>query len=519
MQGNIEKQIKNLALRGMTMYRQPSNQLKIEDFVLPFEGKLNPENRWVKLSKLIPWEEIEKDYAELFPSSTGTEAKPLRMALGALLIKEKCGYSDRETVEQIMENPYLQFFIGLERYQDDKAPFDPSLMVHFRKRLDKETMMEINEMICQQEKQPFEAEVEKENKKSKEPQDPGEPPVSGGTPEDMTQTTQPTRKGKLLLDATCAPADVRYPTDLSLLNEAREKTEAIIDALHHVNLGLKKKPRTYRKKARKQYLTVAKQRKPQTKTIRKAIGKQLGYVGRNLKTIDSLLSLEGHGHLSRRQCKNLETIRTLYQQQRTMYTLKSHQIDDRIVSISQSHIRPIVRGKAKASTEFGAKVAISMVDGYMYVDELSWDPFNESVNLEQAVEDYKKRFGYYPEAILADQIYRNRDNRAFCKKKGIRLSGPALGRRKVDETKKTERLEIQDMSERNAVEGGFGVGKRRYGLGRIMARLKETVESVIMLQFIVMNLEHRLRVLFYPFYVFFLRRMQDLLKLSIPVMN
>ncbi|WP_434512794.1 IS5 family transposase [Desulfitobacterium sp. AusDCA] len=501
------------------MYRQPSGQLKIEDFVLPFEGKLNSENRWVKLSKLIPWEEIEKNYAQLFPSNTGTEAKSLRIALGALIIKEKCGYSDRETVEQIKENPYLQYFIGFDRYQDDKDPFDPSLMVHFRKRLDKDTMMAINEMICQYEKHPVQAVEEGKNKEPKDPQDPGEPPVSGGGQEDRSKTTEPTHKGKLLLDATCAPADVRYPTDLSLLNEAREKTEAIIDALYHGNLGLKKKPRTYRKKARKHYLTIAKQRKPQTKAIRKAIGKQLGYVGRNLKTIDYLLSLEGHGRLNRRQSQHLETIRTLYQQQRTMYTLKIHQIDDRIVSISQPHIRPIVRGKAKASTEFGAKVAISMVDGYMVVDELSWDPFNESVNFQQAVEGYKKRFGYYPEAVLADQIYRNRDNRAYCKKHGIRLSGPALGRPKAGEAKRAERLEIQDMSERNAVEGGFGVGKRRYGLGRIMARLKETAESVIMLQFIVMNLEHRLRVLFYPFYIFVLRRLQGLLKQPISVLS
>lgn len=238
-----------------------------------------------------------------------------------------------------------------------------------------------------------------------------------------------------------------------------------------------------------------------------------------MKTIDHLLSLEGHGSLSRRQRQNLETIHTLYQQQRTMYTLKIHQVPDRIVSISQPHIRPIVRGKAKASTEFGAKVAVSMVGGYMYVDELSWDPFNESVNLEQAVEDYKKRFGYYPEAVLADQIYRNCDNRAFCKKNGIRLSGPALGRPKAGEEKKKDQLELQDMSERNEVEGGFGVGKRRYGLGRIMARLKETAESVIVLQFIIMNLEHRLRVLFYPFYLFFLGRTQSLIKLSRPVMN
>lgn len=235
-------------------------------------------------------------------------------------------------------------------------------------------------------------------------------------------------------------------------------------------------------------------------------------MGRNLKTIDHLLSFEGHGSLSQRQTKHLETIRTLYQQQRTMYTLKRHQVDHRIVSISQPHIRPIVRGKATAATEFGAKVAISMVNGYMYVDELSWDPFNESVNLQQAVEDYKKRFGYYPEAVLADQIYRNRNNRAFCKKEGIRLSGPRLGRPKAGETRNMERVELQDMGERNAVESGFGVGKRRYGLARIMAHLKETSESVIVLQFIVMNLEHRLRVLFYPFYIFVLRWVQTIFR-------
>ena len=85
MQGNIEKLAKNLAHRRMTMYRKPSTQMKIEDFILPFEGKLNPENRWVKLSKVIPWEKIEENYAQLFPSGTGTEAKPLRMALGSLL--------------------------------------------------------------------------------------------------------------------------------------------------------------------------------------------------------------------------------------------------------------------------------------------------------------------------------------------------------------------------------------------------------------------------------------------------
>lgn len=88
------------------MYKKANK--KQLSFLLPFDGKSDPENRWVKLSEIIPWDDIEEKYAELFPANCGMPAKPLRMALGALIIKEKCGFSDRETVEQIKENPYLQ---------------------------------------------------------------------------------------------------------------------------------------------------------------------------------------------------------------------------------------------------------------------------------------------------------------------------------------------------------------------------------------------------------------------------
>ena len=113
------------------MYLKTERQLPLENFYLPFGGQLDPENRWVKLSKLIPWDVIEDKYAALFAkNNTGAPAKPVRMALGALLIKEKGGFSDEEVVEQIKENPYLQYFIGLPEFQKE-APFDPSMMVHW----------------------------------------------------------------------------------------------------------------------------------------------------------------------------------------------------------------------------------------------------------------------------------------------------------------------------------------------------------------------------------------------------
>ncbi len=179
-----------------------------------------------------------------------------------------------------------------------------------------------------------------------------------------------------------------------------------------------------------------------------------------------------------------------------MYKSKKHNISDRIVSLSQPWVRPIVRGKAKDKTEFGAKVAISLVDGYTTIERLSWDNFNEGTDLIASVENYKDRFGYYPEAVIADKIYRNRENIAYCKKWGIRLSGPPLGRPKASEKKRQTCQEREDARIRNAVEGKFGEGKRCYGLARITARLKETSKTVIAMQFLVMNLEHKLRVLF-----------------------
>ena len=130
------------------MYREESEkQQKLEDFYMPFGGHLNEENRWAILSKKVPWQEIEKDYKEkLGNTEMGAPAKSLRMALGSLIIKEKLQISDREVVEQIRENPYLQYFVGLDGYKDE-APFDASMMVHFRKRLDGKLIQKTNEIL------------------------------------------------------------------------------------------------------------------------------------------------------------------------------------------------------------------------------------------------------------------------------------------------------------------------------------------------------------------------------------
>ncbi len=150
-----------------------------------------------------------------------------------------------------------------------------------------------------------------------------------------------------------------------------------------------------------------------------------------------------------------------------------NKINDRLVSVSQPHVRPIKRGKAGSSTEFGAKLSASVVDGYCFLDNLQWDNFNESCDLIEQIQAYKKRFGYYPASVHADKIYRNRKNIRFCKEHGIRLSGTPLGRPTKDKSKMTASKKItrQDEIERIPIEGKFGQAKRRFSLSRIMASL------------------------------------------------
>ena len=167
-----------------------------------------------------------------------------------------------------------------------------------------------------------------------------------------------------------------------------------------------------------------------------------------------------------------------------MYDKRSRRIDNRIVSITQPYVRPIVRGKARADVEFGAKVAVSLVDGYVMMEELSWDAFHEGNTLQQSVEAYHQRHGCYPEAVIADKIYRTRENRRYCKERNIRLSGPRLGRPPKHESAAEKQQAKQEASERNEIEGKRGEGKRPYGLGLIQARLQQTSETVIALQFL-----------------------------------
>ena len=452
-----------------------------------FETKLVGDNRWEKLSEVIPWDEMADAYYKSLTVGMGRPAKDARLVIGAVIIKHKLKLSDEETIEQIRENPYLQYFVGFSEFQKEAA-FSPTLFVEIRRRMGEEVFEEFNRAILKR----MEVAVKKREDDDEDDSGKGGPEKDPGS---AVRGEIEILKGRVILDATVPEQAIKYPTDLDLLNESREIAEQIIDILQS-EIGGAEKPRTYRQVARKKYLAVVKRRKASYKIIRQGVKEQLQYVRRNLKYINGLLDATGTPAipLSRKMLRKYWIIQHLYAQQELMYRTKEKRCDDRIVSIHQPQVRPIIRGKANKKVEFGAKIGVSMRDGMASVDRINWDAYHEGEDLIPQVEAYKERYGYYPKTVTADPSYGTRANRQAMKERGIRFAGKPLGRPPKEMPENKERLKeakkqaTKDYRQRIPIEGKFGQGKNGYGLDYIRAKTARTSEAWIRSIFLVMNL-------------------------------
>ena len=442
------------------------HQAKIEEFGNLYQMKLNPSNRWIQLAKHLPWDSLVNIYVAHFSNLGAVSINP-RIVIGSLIIKHKLNLSDDETVQSIEENPYMQFFLGFDQFIA-QAPFSPSLFVEWRKKLGNDTFNDFSDVllrVC------FPKKVKSQLKSSQD-----------------KQTLKRPNKGKLKLDATIADQYISYPNDLGLLNKAREKTEAIIDILFDLlRTQLSVKPRTYRKEARKRYLAEAKKRQKNKATLRMAIRYTLNCLDRNIASINKMLNLIEDNPLPYKTMRQFWIIQTLNEQQRQMYNEKSNRCDHRIVSISQPHIRPMVRGKQGKKVEFGAKLGLSLADGFVKAQTISWDAYNESADLIPHVKAYKELYGYYPELVQVDKIYGTNQNRKWCTLNGIRMTVSPKGRPK-QMTQYQKRKHKKELSERNEVEGKIGQAKQGYRLNEIKAKLNQTSDTWIGITLFTTNL-------------------------------
>ena len=467
----------------------PASERNLALFRTPFEQELDATNRWVKMAAVVPWDEMAKVFFDSMSADHGRASIDLRVVLGALLVKHVEGISDEDTIQYIQENIYTQYFVGLPSFQT-KPVFVPTLFVEIRKRLGKQGAQRLNDMVIRQ------ARCLKAIKHRAKPRKKTEEPVDGGEPgqekeaarqaataaDDSRPEQEVRNKGTLKMDATVAPQHVGYPVDTRLLHDARQDSEELIDKLFHGHSLWKKKPRTYRRKAHNEYLAFAKKRNPRKQAIKRARGKQLRYLRRNLKHINRMLDkIEQAGQRCQwehRDWRRFWVLAEVYRQQDIMHRDGRRRIDDRIVNIAQPYVRPIKRGKAGKKTEFGAKLNVSETEGFVRMDYVSFNNFNEGLGLEDQVEGFKLLFGYYPELVLVDQIYLNRKNRKYLKDKGIRHSGKPLGK-PPEMTRQEKQKRKKEQNKRSEIEGKFGQAKSKYGLDDIQTRREDTSYACI----------------------------------------
>jgi len=397
-----------------------------------------------------------------------------RTVLGALIIKHIKCLDDRGTIEEIQENPYLQFFVGLNGFTTEPI-FDPSLFVDIRKRIGNDVFDQLNKELIK-------SATAKEDIKH------------NTSPKKKDDTGKPRNKGKLQADATVADQYIKYPTDTDLLNKGRKLFEQIIDNLYEKNNKQGKKPRTYRRIMDRAYLGFSKKRKKTKSEIRKMKHKLIENLGRDIKHINIMLDrFKQDGKpfpLVKQEYRQLLIITTLYGQQKEMYDTRTNTCNDRIVSIHQPHVRPIKRGKPNSDTEFGSKLGVSLDKGFARIDTLSWDAYNESSDLIKQVESYQKQHGHYPELVQIDKIYHTKENRRYLKERNIRLTAEPQGRKPTKNklSNYQKRKKKKEATERNHIEGKFGQGKNAYNLNKIRAKLKNTSESWVSCIFFIMNL-------------------------------
>ncbi len=183
------------------------NQLSIEEFKTPFQKSLNPENRWAKLSLQIPWDKLAEIYYGNMSKDQGAPCRDARMVIGAMIIKHKLNLSDEETVRQIQENPYMQYFLGFTGFTEEPV-FVPSLFVEIRKRLGADKFDEMNKEIMDK---AFSG--DKKSKQGRNKTTPAGGSSTGDGSSDNSDKDSP-NKGKLILDATVAEQAIKYPNEI-----------------------------------------------------------------------------------------------------------------------------------------------------------------------------------------------------------------------------------------------------------------------------------------------------------------
>lgn len=420
------------------MYIRQDPQSQLAD--MPFaDYAFNPDHPLMKLAEAIAWDELLDRLASFYAKEQGRPSIFLRAQAGTLMIKFLKNLSDRDTVRCVQENIYAQSFCGLLPAQAVDYMNVNTGLTNFRAKIGPEGMALIEDALTR-------AALGRSKKKG----------------------------GSLILDMTCIPSDIHYPTDIKLLERCRREIIRLMKEAK--GFGLEVLYRTYNRIARKIFVSFSKKGRPRKK-VRKRVHKQmLQFVGRNLKQLMDLRAKATRA--LGMQCRNSPEVRGFLQALKAAENkirLIMHQqnqvrkgvisIPNRIVSFHKDHVRPISRGKFPLATEFGSKPLVAIVKGCVYIIRNFQNNVADATLVTASLRWFADKFGCLPKKVIADRGFYARW-RVRC----LKAMGIISGLQPRGKVKKISSAQRRMNCTRQAIEAKISLGKRKFGWGRCLAK-------------------------------------------------
>lgn len=440
------------------MYVPQDHQKTFCDNVFMSPDFLDPEHELFKIANLIDWDSLGNQFQQFYSTSKGRDTLPMRLMLGLHLAKHLYGLSDRDCLKELKSNLYLQYLCDVPACEVQKA-FHPSLLSKFRSKIGEKGAAVLEKEIFS---------ILKKHK---------------------------LLKGKTaIFDTTVVQSPIDYPTDIKLLERCRR---ACLDFIHKAKaFGINFQFRTYARTARKIFLTHQHLRKHTKKQRRKVQKKLLQFLNRNIQQLQKVISkLKSSADLEAQALRvlaeeKLKTIRDIFEQQKKLYHGQS--IQNRIVSLWATHIRPMVRGKFPVSVEFGPKILLELRGRFLFFSKLFFDNQSDSNMLEDAISAYQNRHGHIPTAVGCDRGFWSPGNQDFLKEQGVKHIGLQTRRkRKPEDFDSAPQRRLRRR--RCAIEAKISLGKRCYGLRRLNYRIRDGEAIWIRLSSAVMNLHQAVK--------------------------
>ena len=426
-------------------------------FVVP---KLDDNHELVKISKAIDWPALSDKLAKFYCPDNGRPAKPSRAKVGLLILKHLYRLSDDDLVDLIKRDLYAQYLCDVSFGEAIKFIHSTTL-VKFRKKIGLSGIKLIEEEVL-----------------------------------NSLKRTKLLKGRKLVCDTTVVPSNISYPTDISLLEKVRAKAVKYLEKAKQFGADTF---RTYKRTARKTFITYQKIRHHTIQSRRRTQKKILQFSKRNTAQLKNALekisqktdtSLNGIKEEVKEQFlkeakRFLATASNIVEQQKNIY--KRLPVKERIVSVHQPHLRPMVRGKYPVEVEFGPKILLNLKNNFLFLEYLSFNNTSDSQLLDISLKGYQERFGNTPTQLAADRGFWSKDNYRLAE--NLKIKKIAIENKGKSSYLKGKPFRERLRRLRCSIEAKISLSKRKYGLDRIRYTMPQGEEMWVRLGLMAMNLK------------------------------